>query len=476
MEENNTLITQIEDLVKHEDLGGLESLIQSLNTEDLQNYKTQLVDGCLEVFHIWYQDLVLEKINKEYEDGVISDLFAILLTLEKIDEENNQHDLRSRLYEHLADLKTETEIKLQNIQLAINEYRIALQKEASAVMEARLGRALLTEMEITQQFNNEGIDNVFELFKHAFTTWSESVFYTFMHSSFRILNFPCSESKDWHLRFMREMELSLTGFAPKDPFIYLTWSNELLRVLSYEQYAIVTDYAATLNEKANALLDNIKDYTTNDTRLLNDLGNAFERAVKRMPVEATAEKIRYYEVAEKFYLKGHNINPAAWTFTVYATNAQMAMARIYHDAQNQEKVIALFEAGKISFATTYEYDQGFTLLLYYGDFLIEYARLGYNFNAPEILQEAESKLLMAKEKGQGYYSQPFLSLAKIALKTGDKQKCLDIIQECNKTFSTEYYNYDFAGVLNDEDFKEVWADFATTKKNAPNDTFPQDHH
>jgi hypothetical protein len=458
MEESNTLITQIEDLVSHEDLGGLEQLIQSLNTEDLQKYKTQLVDGCLEVFHIWYQDLVLEKINKEYEDGVISDLFAILLTLERIDPENNQHDLRARLYEHLADLKTETEVKLQNIQLAINEYRIALQKEASAIMEARLGRALLSEMEITHQFSKEGFDLVFGLFKSAFTAWSESVFYTFLHSSFRVLNFPCSDNNHWHMQFMREMELSLSGFAQKDPFIYLTWSNELLRTLSYEQYAIPTDYAAALNEKANALLENIKDYTTNDTRHLNDLGNAFDRAAKRMPVEATAEKLRYYEVAEKFYLKGHSINPAAWTFTVYSTNVQMAMARIYHDSHNQEKVIALFEAGKISFATTYEYDQGFTLTLYWGDFLIEYARLGYNFKAPDILQEAESKSLIAKEKGQGYYSQPFLSLAKIALKSGDKQKCLDIIQECNKTFTTEYYNYDFAGVLSDEDFREVWAD------------------
>jgi uncharacterized protein YpbB len=45
MEDNNTLITQIEDLVSHEDLGGLEQLIQTLNTEDIQKYKAQLVDG-----------------------------------------------------------------------------------------------------------------------------------------------------------------------------------------------------------------------------------------------------------------------------------------------------------------------------------------------------------------------------------------------------------------------------------------------
>jgi hypothetical protein len=258
---------------------------------------------------------------------------------------------------------------------------------------------------------------------------------------------------------MKLLEESLAGFAQNDPIIYLTWSNELLRVLQHDQYALPTVYAEEISKRSTELLEHLKDYSTNDTGQLNDLGNAFDRAAKRMPADATAEKLRYFEKSEKFYLKGHSINPAAWTFTVYATNVQMAMARIYHDAHNQEKVIALFEKGKIAFATTYEYDQEFTLMLYWGDFLIEYARLAYDFNAPDILQEAESKLITAKEKGRGFYSQPLLSLAKIALKTGDKQKCLDIIQECNKMFTTEYYNYDFAGVLSDEDFKEVWAEF-----------------
>lgn len=382
----------------------------------------------------------------------------MLLTLEKIDTENNQHDLRARLYEHIADLKTEPDLKLQNIQHAINEYRTALQKEASAEMQARLGRALLTRMQITQQFTEDEFTATFQLFQSAFASWSESVFYNFLHSSIQILAFPCSDNHHWHMEFIRQLEASLVDFVQKDALIYLTWSNELLRALQYDQYALSTTYAEELSKKATELLEHVKDYSTNDTRQLNDLGNAFDRAARRMPADATTEKVRYYELAEKFYLKGHSINPAAWTFTVYATKVQMAMARIYHDAHNQEKVIALFEAGKIAFATTYEYDQEFTLMIYWGDFLIEYARLAYNFNAPDILQEAESKLLIAKEKGQGYYSHLFLSLAKIALKTGDKQKCLDIIQECNKLFTTEYYNYDFASVLSDEDFREIWAE------------------
>lgn len=452
----STLSKQIETLVNNEDLGGLEQLIQSMDAGDLHTHKTQLIEGCQEVFHIWYQDLELEKINKEHEDAVISDLFAILLCIEKIDAEKRQHDLRTWLYEHLAELKTEPAIKLQNIQLAINEYETALQKEASAEMQARLGRALLKRMQITQQFFEDQFMAAFQLFKSAFATWSEPVFHVFLHSSFKVLNFPCKDNYRWHLQFMRQLEESLAAFAHTDPIIYLTWSNELLRALQYDQYALPTAYAAELRKRATELLEHVKDYTTTNSERLNQLGTAFEGAAKQMPADATTEKLRYYEIAEKYYLKGHSINPAAWTFTVYATNLQMAMARIYGSANDHEKVIALFEAGKMAFATTYEYDQEFTLMIYWGDFLIDYARVAYNFNAPEILQEAETKLLVAKEKGRGFYSRPYLSLAKVALKLGDKQKCLAILQECKRVFTTEYYEYDFSDVLKDEEFRAIW--------------------
>jgi hypothetical protein len=227
-------------------------------------------------------------------------------------------------------------------------------------------------------------------------------------------------------------------------------------VLEYAVNAIPTAYAAELNKRSIELLEALTDYATDDTWCLNQLGRAFEKAAQRMPVDATAEKLRYYEIAITYFIKGQTINPAAWTFPVYATNVQMAMARMYYQENNQEKVIALFEAGKIAFSKTYAYEQGFTLMIYWGDFLIEYARLAYDFKAPDILKEAASKLLMAKEEGQGYYSHPYISLAKVALKTGDKQQCLDILQECKAMFTTPYAEYDFASVLKDEDFTEVW--------------------
>ncbi len=457
-EAKNTLIEQIEKLVQQEDLGGLDRLIQSLDTDDLHTYKTELVDACLDIFSIWNLDLVLGKINKEHEEVVIADLFGILLSAEKVDPESGQHALRARLYEHIAEIKTERDEKLQNIQKAIDEYAIVLQKEPSAEMKARLGSAMLDRMQITQQFTEGEFTAALQLLQSAFAGWSESVFITFLHGCFQILNFSCSDNIHWHTLFIRQMETSLSGFAKTDPIIYLTWSTELVRVLEYEQYAIPTAYGDELKIRSIELLEALTDYATDDTEWLNQLGNAFEKAAKRMNVDATAEKIRYYEIALQYFIKGQTINPATWTFPVYATNVQMALARMYFQQHNQAEVRSLFEAGKSIFSKTAEYGKDFTLMQYWGEFLIEYARLAYNFNAPAILKEAESKLLIAKELGRGFYSHPFISLAKVALKGGDKQRCLTILQECKGVFTTEYYQYDFADFLRDEDFREIWAE------------------
>ncbi len=71
-------------------------------------------------------------------------------------------------------------------------------------------------------------------------------------------------------------------------------------------------------------------------------------------------------------------------------------------------------------------DDDFTLNIYWAEFLFEYARRGYNFQAPAILQEAEQKALLAKMLGKEIYDHPYLALAKIKLKLGDIEGCLNI--------------------------------------------------
>jgi len=149
------------------------------------------------------------------------------------------------------------------------------------------------------------------------------------------------------------------------------------------------------------------------------------------------------------------INPAAWTYPVYATNALMAMAAIYKTQNDKTTVIALFERGQKIFLNIYEPEQDFTANIYWGEFLIDYARQVYDFDSPAILKAAEEKLLIARELGNKGYDHPYLALAKVALKLGNKEKCLAILKQCKAIFSHAYSTYSLSRVIEDEEFASL---------------------
>jgi len=51
-----------------------------------------------------------------------------------------------------------------------------------------------------------------------------------------------------------------------------------------------------------------------------------------------------------------------------------------------------------------------------------------------------------------FYDSPYIYLAKIVLKLGDKNECIKILEECYHALSNEYYTYDFGSVREDKDF------------------------
>ncbi len=134
----------------------------------------------------------------------------------------------------------------------------------------------------------------------------------------------------------------------------------------------------------------------------------------------------------------------------------MAMARLYEQKGDRKKRDSIFEAGKILFAGVIDGDDDFTLNIYWAEFLFEYARRAYNFQAPAILQEAEEKALLAKMLGKEIYDYPYLALAKIKLKLGDIEGCLNILKECREVFTTPYSTYSWDLITEDDDFREIW--------------------
>lgn len=449
---NETLNDQIARLNENEDAEGLVQLIRQLPPDQLQIHKTALSEATESVFYVWLTDLQLGKIRQEDQDAVTTMLAELIQALEIVQPATCHHLMRALLYEQLSDQQTIPAEKLAYIQKGIDEYTAGLQKNANAEIQAKLAEALLNKMQHTADYNEKDLTGILQLFQTAFTGYSELIMIYFLHGSFRLLNFPFNENSSWHHRFLSQLETALTTFATIDAFVHLEYVNTLRRLLENELYQIPADYKATLHTKIIALMEPLKDYETKSEQRLNHLGQAFEKVAEGIGDHTT--KLNFYHAALSFFTQGQQINPAAWTFPVYATNVLMEMARI--DAP--DKVIPLFEQGKALFALTYTYEPNFTLMHYWGKFLIEYAKQAYNFQAPDILKEAEEKLLSAKQLGNGFYDQPYRGLAKVALKLGNKQQCLDILAECKKVFTTDYHEYEHSFVLADEDFKEIWPD------------------
>lgn len=431
---------QLELLGDKENLQELNAFVQSLSDQEKQLHKTDITETYLRIYSNWYYDLILEKIKLTDPEEFVQELFGILSEAEKIDPTRIHYTERAECYQYLADKKA----KPTYLQLAIDEYT----KEGSKESKASIASALLDKMMMTKEFTDESFSEILSLFQDAFSSYSENVSHIFFYASFNILRFPT-----WHNKFIGELNTSLNAFAEKDPIIRLSWSDLLYRTYEYSSYDITLEYAEKLRKQSAELLEQLTDYPTDKPDLLNKLGNAFEKAARHLPKETA---ITYYKTALRYFEKGQSLQPAAWTFPVYATNVLKAMALLYDD---KTAIIELFEKGRSLFEKVYEHEKDFTLNLYWAEYLVRYAKQVYDFKQEVLLDEAALRASIAKELGRNFYDQPFLLLAKVALKKGDREECIAILKQCKANFTTEYAEYEMNRVLEDEDFREIWVEF-----------------
>ena len=453
--------SQLREITVARDETKLAAFVKDLQPDDVQQYKTELADAWLDLFSVWYYDFACDKvIMGDGPDTFFSSLFDMLTAAEEINPVQIYHVERADCYQALAELKNNRDEQLVYIEKAAQQILKALEAQPDSFeLNSRLVNILLDKIKIKQQFTDDEFTIALAYFERALQHYTSSAHLISIYNSFSILGFPFPKNEYWHNTFITKLTSALHALAEKDPLVYLRWSNELVRMVDHKYDYIPLVYTQEITRQAIALLNALVNIETDDTEQLNQLGAAFSKAAGQLNgLNERTEALRHYEVALKYFTKGQDINPAAWTFPVYATNVLKAMAVIYHDQHKQNMVIVLLEKGRAIFSRMLEHAINFTINLYWGEFLIEYARLAYGFNAPDVFQEAEAKLLLAKDLGQGYYTGPYYGLAKIALKSGDRDKCLAILKECKAVFSNAYHQFSLDYVLADEDFKEIRPD------------------
>jgi hypothetical protein len=435
--------SQLEELANGYDHAAMDALVQSLTPAQLEEYKQEILDAYDLLYSLGLYELDCNRIT-DPEDFILTYLLEILDSIKQFFPDELSLYERGNCYVELAKYTSAYENKVRYIDEAIRFYDLAPQDTDS---QALMVRALTDKMVITKQYTTEAFATLLSYFRPLLhdPKYIRSV----IHECFRIRGY----SRVWFEQMLSEFEAAM---AERSGLEYLDWAETYHYILFHNDHRnIEPAYVAAMVAKTAVLLKPLEGYYTEDPEMLNRLGKAFADTAKRSTDHAL--QLEYYRIAVDFFTKGHEQQPAAWTFPVYATNALLGMAEIYYAQGAYADLINTFEHGLQLFSQVYEHEKDFQLNIYWGDFLLTYAGMAYDYRSASINLLAEEKLKLSAVLGNNYYSHPYMSLARLAIKSGDKEKCVQVLFECRDAIrATGYDAYDLSEALEDEDFKEVW--------------------
>ena len=482
-----SLKKQLSECVENTDEHRLDLIAEKMRKSATLSEKRQIAKAYLSIENFVYADLVCDKFSEKERKGIAERLFETLKKAQEIQPSAVLFRERADLDSLLAEYESNVEKKLAYQEKAVKEaYAWLREKPASPENKQYLARQLFHQMEIKKDWNEKNFQEILELLSLSMKYSNNPAFYTFISFislTYKILELPFKEKEHYHRIFLarfselakkkcekkseHEKQIVFGNIVTRGPLLYLEWANDLTRLAEYydkyyEDKSSFAKYVPEMRNTAEKCLLQLKNYEAKEEWVLISLGQAFHSLAERTSDMEFDKKNDYFNQALKFFLLAQAVNPMAWTSPVYATNVLLNLAKLYHKKGDKDTLIKTLSRGKAIFETTEKYlREDFTESLYRGNFMYEFARLGYGFKNEELLDDAEKSLRIAVKKGNGYYSDPFRSLAKIALRRGDKKKCLEILKECKTEMNLKkkkwgYDGYTFDFVYADDDFKEIW--------------------
>ncbi len=461
---------KINELDGNEDIEGLDKFYNEVLTLGSAKLKQELAEAYLSIKFVYAMDYHCGKIEGK---ETIFDMLEWIDKAEKLTPNELLNSYRGDCYVLLVEQVKQPEEKEKYINKSIEQYENQVKKnpqEAKAYTE--LAQAIFEKNIILKKDSSIDFEPILSLLSKAveldlktletekrhYLFYNSVSFTSFLHIAYKIATLPFDSSLKIHQHFLNEFNHYAMGYIKKDPFYHYIWAKTLGRVIDYNDSLVShkngtpqsKNFNIEIQKEIEDRLSHITSYTSKDQEKLCSLGDIFHKTAKNKKI------IAYYEVALNYYLNAKLIDPNTWTYPVYATNALKGMALLHLETNNIKDAKTAFKTGKKIFAeaiTTVGED--FTLFRYYGEFLYAYAQHIERFSNRPLLEEAEQKLLIAKRLGKKFYDGPYIYLAKVALKLDNKKKCIQILEECDHTFSNEYYTYDFRQVREDKDFDEL---------------------
>jgi hypothetical protein len=446
------ILARLDEISDVQDLGALDTLVESLTPAELDEYRESIAITYEKIYSYGMYDLACDKVSNPEDFAFF--LLDVIASAQRLSPERGYHKERGYCYEKLSALTEAHDDKVRYIEEAIQIYNAAPQ---NTEMRVAIIDALLERMELTKQFTTEAFTELLYFYRPVLSAKDIASVESLIYANYKVLGFDFEQNEYWHQRLTREFEGAMHPYGEENLLVYLKWAETFMRMLDYDRHTLTPERKANIIMQTISLIQPLEDYFTEETEILNRLGRIFEQTA-----EKTADmsiKLNYYRVAVEFFTKGHILQPAAWTFPVYATGVLLEMAKIYNAQGSYEKMLNTFEHGQQLFSQVYQSETDFTLTLNWARFSLQYTKMAFDYKSASVNKLVEEKCLLAIQLGNHAYTQPYLTLAKLMLKTGNKERCMEIMKECKQLFTySPYYSYDFREVREDEEFKDIWGD------------------
>jgi len=390
---------------------------------------------------------------------------------EKLAPDEPLSGIRGSCYELLVDQVKQSKKKEKHINNAIEQFESWIKEspqESRAYVE--LAEAVLKKNIILEKYKPKDFEKVLSLFcqsveldvaalkseKSYYLYYNNVAFTSFLYACYEIAILPFEQALKTHRHFLKEFKRLSTDYIKKDKFYFYIWAKTLGTVIDHNKTShkncipLSKNIIIEIKKEIEDKLSHVTSLISEDKDKLSNLGHVFHEIAK------DKKSFAYHKIAVNYFHKAQSIDPHTWCYPVYATNVLKDIALLYLEKDNVKDAQIAFKNGKKIFEEAeITVGEDFTLFSYYGKFLYTYAKYIGDFINKSLLEEARQKLLVAKRLGEKFYDSPYIYLAKVALKLGEKNKCIEILKECSHAFSNEYYNYDFKQIRKNKDFDEL---------------------
>lgn len=461
------MINITEELQKSEGstLSILHRLFKQVMTEGSSKDREDLAQEYLSYFGQCCYDHICNKYNKlEW----IWELDEVIENTQKLTPDFLQyHFSKATIYKMLTKVTGENTDKIAFLEKAIYHYRkqYTIEEDDFSLL-TDLTEVLFSFYTLTnypEDVLNEIRDIYIKAFimeqeaetKNSFFGLNEFAISSFFPISYQILNLPLEDKETIHHEFSTPFLETISKYAEKNNLLYYHWIEALFELTDNVEYLedhpkrITEETAGHIWKKIVSLSEHITDIDTDQELFLITLGQKF------LAIGDLKDSIAHYQTAYNYFMKGFSIHKKSINIPNCVATALQRIALVQLESKELEEAKNTFSKGFAMFEEALTHTPDFAIYTQYGNYIYNYAQYFEHFSNTTTLQKAKQQFLQSIKVESNYNTVSYYAFAKTALKLGEKEEALKMLQDACIIFSSEYSTHRFEEIIDTETFLPI---------------------